>query len=68
MLPAGTLGLAGVTDIEDKIAGVTVRVVLPEILPEAAVMVEVSGATAVARPLPFTVATTYWRGPGDLRG
>jgi hypothetical protein len=57
VLPAGTFGLTGVTDIEDRIAGVTVRVVLPEILPEAAVMIEVPAATAVARPLPLTVAS-----------
>ena len=38
-------------------AGVTVRVVFPEILPEVAVMVAVPAATAVARPLLFTVAT-----------
>jgi hypothetical protein len=36
---------------------VTVRVALPEILPEVAVMVAVPAANAVARPLPFTVAT-----------
>jgi hypothetical protein len=36
---------------------VTVRVVFPEILPKAAVMVEVPVATAVARPLLLTVAT-----------
>jgi hypothetical protein len=55
--PTGTLGLAGVTDIDDRIAGVTVRVVFPEILPEVAVMVAVPAPTAVARPLLFTVAT-----------
>ena len=49
--------MTGVTDIEDRIAAVTVRVVLPEILPEAAVMIEVPAATAVARPLLLTVAT-----------
>jgi hypothetical protein len=51
------LGLAGVTAMEDRVAGVTVRVVLPEILPEVAVMVAVAAARAVARPLPLTVAT-----------
>jgi hypothetical protein len=51
------LGLAGVTEMEDRVAEFTVRVVLPEILPEMAVMVEVPAATAVARPLPLTVAT-----------
>jgi hypothetical protein len=49
--------LTGVTDIEDRVAGVTVRVVLPRIVPEVAVMVAVPGATAVARPLLSIVAT-----------
>jgi len=43
--------------MEDRIAEVTVRVVLPEILPEVAVMVAVPAATPVAKPLLFTVAT-----------
>jgi hypothetical protein len=55
--PTGMLGLTGVTDMEDKVAEVTVRVVLPEIVPEVAVMVAVPAATAVARPLMSTVAT-----------
>jgi hypothetical protein len=49
--------LTGVTDIEDRVAGVTVRVVLPRIVPEVAVMVAVPWATAVAMPLLSTVAT-----------
>jgi hypothetical protein len=57
VFPAGMLGLAGVTDMEDGVAGVTVRVVFPEILHKVAVMVAVPDATAVARPLLFTVAT-----------
>ena len=60
MVPAGMLGLAGVTEMEDRIAEFTVRVVLPEILPEMAIMVEVPAATPVARPLPLTDATTDW--------
>ena len=36
---------------------VTVRVVLPEILPKLAVMVVAPAATGVARPLLLTVAT-----------
>jgi len=55
--PTRMLGLAGVTDMEDRVAEVTVMVVLPEILPEVAVMVAVPAATAVARPLLLTVAT-----------
>ena len=50
-------GLAGVKDMEDWLAEVTVRVVLPEKPPEVAVMVAVPVATAVARPLLLTVAT-----------
>ena len=55
--PTGTLGLAGVTDMEDRIAEVTVRVVLPGIVPEMAVMVAVPATAAVAKPLRLTVAT-----------
>jgi hypothetical protein len=51
------LGLAGVTAMEDRVAEFTVRVVLPEIFPEVAVMiVPVPAATPAARPLLFTVA------------
>ena len=50
-------GVVGVTEIEDRVAEVTVRVVLPEILPAVAVMLEVSVARAVTRPLLLTVAT-----------
>jgi hypothetical protein len=56
VLPASTLGLAGVTEMEDRVAAVTVRVVFPEILPEVAVMVAEPAAIPVARPLLFTVA------------
>ena len=60
MTPAGMLGrlgLAGSTKIEDRVAKFTVRLELPEILPEAAVMVVLPGATDTARPLASTVAT-----------
>ena len=49
--------MTGVTDIKDRVAGVTVRVVLPRIVPEVAVMVAVPAARVVARPLLSTVAT-----------
>ena len=49
--------LAGVTAMEDRAAEVTVRVILPEIFPEVAIMVAVPLATDVARPLLLTVAT-----------
>jgi len=55
--PKGILGLAWVTDMEARVAEVTVRVVLPEMLPEAALMVAVPAVTAVARPMLLTVAT-----------
>ncbi len=51
------LGLTGVTARESKVAEVTVRVVLPEILPEVAVMVVVPIETAKARPVLSIVAT-----------
>ena len=55
--PTGMLGLTGVMDMEDRVAKVTVRVVLLEIAPNLAVMIAVPAATAVARPLLSTVAT-----------
>ena len=55
MNPTGMLGLAGVTDMEESVAEVTVRAELPEIAPKAAVMVAVPGAMAVARPVLLTV-------------
>ena len=44
------LGLTGVTTIEDSVAFVTVRVVVPE-TPRVAVIVVEPGATDVASPL-----------------
>jgi hypothetical protein len=43
--------------MEVRVAGVTVRVVFPEIPPEAAEMVAVPTATDVAKPPLLTVAT-----------
>jgi hypothetical protein len=54
------LGLTGVTNMEDRVAEVTVRVVLPEIVPEVTLMVAVPGAMAVARPVLSTVATVVF--------
>ena len=54
--PTSMLGLAGVTTMEDTIAEFTVKIVLPEIFPEVAVMVEVPAATDVTRPLLLIVA------------
>jgi hypothetical protein len=63
--PAGMLGLAGVRDMEDRAADVTVRVVLAEELElekllgvvEAAVIIVVPGEMAVARP-PLSIVAT----------
>ena len=60
--PTGVLGgLAGVKVMEDRVAEVTVRVVLPEILPEVAVMIAVPAepSVAVARPLVPTVTDGF---------
>ena len=51
------LWVAGVTAMEDRVAKVTVTVVLVTIFPDVAVMVAVPGAMAVARPLLEMVAT-----------
>jgi hypothetical protein len=51
------LGFAGVTEIDDRVAEFPVRVVLPAILPEEAVIVVVPAATTEVRPVPLTVAT-----------
>jgi hypothetical protein len=57
LFPPGTLGLAGVSDMEDRVAEFTLKVALPEMLREVAVMVEVPDETAVPSPLASTVAT-----------
>ncbi len=38
LLPRATLGLVGVTPIDTSVADVTVRVVLPETVPDVALM------------------------------
>jgi hypothetical protein len=53
----GIVRLVGVTDMEDRVPEVTVKVVLPKILPEVAVMVAVPAERAVARPVLLTIAT-----------
>ena len=58
VIPAGMLGLAGVTDMEDRVAEFTVRVIPPDLDPKVARIAVAPAATAVARPLLFTVATT----------
>jgi len=51
------VALAGVIVMEDSVAEFTVRSVLPEILPEVAVIVTVPVPRAVARPLVVTITT-----------
>jgi hypothetical protein len=51
----GTLGLFGVTDMEDRVEEVTVSCMVTEIPSKVAVMVTVPGATAVTRPVLVTV-------------
>ena len=51
------LGLAGVTDMDDKVAVVTVRVAVPVFPLKVAVTVAVPAATPAARPLLLIVAT-----------
>ena len=58
--PTGRLGFAGVAEIDARVAEFPVRVVLPEILPEAAVIVAVPVARVVARPVLLTVATAVF--------
>ena len=55
--PTGMLGFAGVTEMDDRVAELPVRVVLPEIVPEEAVMVAVPVARTVARPVLLIVTT-----------
>jgi hypothetical protein len=54
--PAAIDKVAGVTAMETKVGGVTVRVVEPEMFPEVAVIVVAPAATAVASPAVLIVA------------
>jgi hypothetical protein len=58
--PTVMLGVVGVTDMEIRVAEFTVKVVLPEILPEVAVMLVEPAEKAVARPLLLTIATAVF--------
>jgi len=49
-VPLAIAGFAGVTAIETRVAGLTVRVVVPDTAPEVAVIVVVPDDTDVARP------------------
>ena len=48
--PLAILGLAGVTATDTRVAEVTVKVVLPEMLPLVAEIVVLPGATELASP------------------
>src|SRR5207244_11568746 len=54
------LGAVGVTVIVDRVAAVTVSVVLPETPPKVAVIVVIPAATDVARPALSIVAKTVF--------
>jgi hypothetical protein len=57
LTPTGMLGAVGVTAMEDRVAAVHVRAVLPEILPWVAVIIAVPTVKVVARPVLLMVAT-----------
>ena len=59
VIPAGVLGilaLAGLRDMEVRVAEVTIMVVVPEMSPEVAVIVAVPGPIPVTKPVLSTVA------------
>ena len=55
-VPAAMEAVAGERVIPLSVAAVTVRVLVADLLPEVALMVEVPAATPVARPDPLMVA------------
>src|SRR6266536_3794645 len=61
--PSGRPGLVGVGAIVDRVAAVTVSVVLPETPPKVAVIVVVPAATDVARPALSIVAKAVFEEP-----
>jgi hypothetical protein len=50
------LGISGVTDMKDRVAGFTVRVVVADTIPEVTVITVLPGEIALARPSLSTVA------------
>ena len=56
VVPAAMPGLVGETWIDDNVAEVTVRIVLPDLVPRVAAIVVCPAATAVANPLESIVA------------
>ena len=60
VIPAGVLGmlgLAGLSDMEVRVAKVTVMIVIPEMAPEAAVIMAVPRPIPMTKPVLPTVAT-----------
>ncbi len=57
VVPRAMLGVAGVTAMDASVALVTVKVAVPDMSPEVAVMVVVPAATDAARPALLIVAT-----------
>ncbi len=60
VIPAGALGmlgLAGLRNMEIRFAGVTLTIVIPEMFPEAAVMVAIPKPIPKTKPVLSTVAT-----------
>lgn len=57
-VPTPMLGLAGVTAIDTRVAGVTVSVVFPEMLAMVAVMTDEPAAIPDARPLVAAIVAT----------
>ena len=53
----GMLGLAGLRDMDARVAEVTSTIVVPVIFPEAAVIVAVPGPIPMTTPVLLTVAT-----------
>ena len=56
VVPSGSVGIAGVTAMETRTAGVTVTVVEPVIVPDVAVTVVLPKAALLAMPWLFTEA------------
>lgn len=56
VVPTGAVAVCGLTAIDTRAAGVTVRTEEPETEPTVAVMVAVPCPVLVARPAAFTVA------------
>src|SRR5437773_5282149 len=68
VVPFAMLGSVGVTSIVDRVAAVTVSVVLPETPPKVAVIVVIPAATDVARPALSIVAKEIGRASCRERG